>query len=244
MTRSVLIVEDDDLHRSFLRESVEDSGLGEIEIVEADCGEAAIALVDRRRFEHVVVDLQMPGKTGVDVARAVWSKDPTTAILVWSNYADEAYVRGIRRVAPPDASYGYLLKSASGLALRRALQGVFLDGQTIIDRSVVLSRPEVAARRELTGSEYEVLVDVALGLTDTAIAEHRNMSVRSVQGRLQSIYAKLRVGDGPALPGGGLAINRRARAVALALSARKINSKILDMAERELRARGMGRYLD
>ncbi|MEO8243123.1 MAG: DNA-binding response regulator, partial [bacterium] len=55
----------------------------------------------------------MPRKTGVQVAKALWAQQPNLPIIFWSNYADEAYVRGIARIVPPQATYGYILKTAS-----------------------------------------------------------------------------------------------------------------------------------
>lgn len=244
MTLSILIVEDDDLHRKFLHDTIAEGDLGEPQITEAKNGEQAIELLKSQDFTSVVLDLQMPEKTGVDVARAVWAKDARTPVLFWSNYADEAYVRGIYRVAPDEANYGYLLKSSSSQRLKRTLSGVFLDGQTIVDRAVRNASPNGTNTPNLTPAEYEVLVDIALGLTDSAIAEIRAMSVRAVQGRLTNVYEKLGIAEVPTTRDGTSALNRRARAVALALTTRKINNKVLRMAEQELAARGMGHLLE
>lgn len=243
MTISVLIVEDDDLHRRFLHETLASSDIGAVDITEACDGEEAISILKDRDFGSVVVDLQMPGKTGVDVARAVWAKNHATPILFWSNYADEAYVRGIFRVAPENSNYGYLLKSTSSQRLKRTLSGVFLDGQTIIDRAVSFAHTNKGKNPELNASEYEVLVDIAIGLTDSAIAEYRGMSIRAVQGRLKGVYEKLGIAEVASTRDSASALNRRSRAVAIALTSRKINSKILDMAEKELKVRGLGHFL-
>lgn len=244
MTFNMLIVEDDDLHRRFLHEALMESDLGEIIITEACDGEEAINLLQTHDYSGVVVDLQMPGKTGVDVARTVWGKDHATPILFWSNYADEAYVRGIFRVAPESANYGYLLKSTSSQRLKRTISGVFLDGQTIVDRAVSFTRSNSSKSPELNASEYEVLVDIAIGLTDGAIAELRGISVRAVQGRLKTVYEKLGISEVAATREATSAVNRRTRAIAIALMSRKINSKVLDMAEKDLRARGLGYFMD
>ena len=244
MSVSILIVEDDELHRRFLHDTLKESDLGEIDIVEACDGEEAIGLLQKHDFSNVVLDLQMPGKTGVDVARAAWAKNQSTPILFWSNYADEAYVRGICRVAPDKANYGYLLKSTSSSLLKHTISGVFLEGQTIIDRAVNFTRTNSVDNPDLSATEYEALVDIAIGLTDSAIAEYRSISVRAVQGRLKCVYEKLGVAEVASTKDGTSAMNRRARAVAIALTKRKINSKILDMAEKELQSRGLGHFLD
>lgn len=244
MTRTILIVEDDDLHRRFLHDTLLESDLGDIEITEAHNGEDAISLLKTNTFDSIVLDLQMPGKSGIDVARAVWAKNFSTPVLFWSNYADEAYVRGIYRVAPDEANYGYLLKSTSSQRLKRTISGVFLDGQTIVDRAVNFTQHYTANGPDLSIAEYETLVDIAIGLTDSAIADYRGMSVRAVQARIKGVYEKLGLAEVSMLGDGKSSINRRTRAITLALVSRKINSKTLDMAEKDLRARGMSHYLD
>lgn len=229
-----LIAEDDVLHRGFLREVM---ALGEIDceqVIEAENGEDAIRLAHEHELKGVILDLQMPKKTGVQAAKAIWAENPAMPIIFWSNYADEAYVRGVARIVPAGATYGYLLKTASKDRLRRAIQCVFVEGQNIIDREVRgLQKRGQKGSDELTEVEYEILLDIAIGLTDQAIAARRNMSMRSVQGRLQQLYAKLGLASLPLMPDGRAVFNSRSRAVAMALSSRIINSKTIEIAESE-----------
>jgi DNA-binding NarL/FixJ family response regulator len=87
-----------------------------------------------------------------------------------------------------------------------------------------------------TEAEYEILIDIALGLTDRAIAQRRNLSVRSVQNRLQQLYVKLGVYQ----PLGGQdddgRFNLRARAVAVAFLRKLLNHSALERAEADLSA--------
>ena len=229
-----LIAEDDALHRGFLREVMGNCEIGCTELVEAKNGEEAIRLTRERSPHGVILDLQMPEKTGVQVAKAIWELSPAMPILFWSNYADEAYVRGIARIVPPRATYGYLLKTASKDRLSRALQCVFVEGQNIIDREVRGVQDQGNRRSQaLTEAEFEVLLDISIGLTDQAIAERRNISMRSVQGRLQQLYAKLGLIDMPVNEDQRALYNTRTRSVALALISHLINSKTIEAAEAE-----------
>jgi DNA-binding NarL/FixJ family response regulator len=231
-----LIVEDDALHRNFLREVISLSDLACTELIEADDGEEAIRLVQLHTPKGVIMDLQMPKKTGVQAAKAIWAENPTMPIVFWSNYADEAYVRGITKIVPPGATYGYLLKTSSKERLRRSIQCVFLEGQNIIDREIRGVQQRGIGRSEgLSEAEYEVLVDIAIGLTDQAIANRRRISLRSVQGRLQQLYAKLGLIEMPTLEGQVAEYNSRTRAIAVALTARLINGKSIETAEAEYR---------
>jgi DNA-binding NarL/FixJ family response regulator len=229
-----LIAEDDPLHRGFLREVLGQCAIGTYRLVEVDNGEEAIRQIGDEDLRGVILDLQMPRQTGVQVARWIWARCPATPILFWSNYADEAYVRGISRIVPANTAYGYLLKSASRDRLSRAITCVFVDGQNIIDREVRSVQERRNTRTtSLTETEYEVLLDIAIGLTDHAIAERRHISLRSVQGRLQQLYLKLGLDERPQ-PGAAPAVyNSRGRAVALALIRRLINGRTIEIAEAE-----------
>lgn len=231
-----LIVEDDSLHRNFLREVIIASDLECTQLIEAADGEEAIRLVHEYAPKGVIMDLQMPKKTGVQAAKAIWAENPSMPIVFWSNYDDEAYVRGITKIVPPCATYGYILKTSSKERLRRSIQCVFLEGQNVIDQEIRGVQQRSLGRSEgLTESEYEVLLDITLGLTDQAIADRRKISLRSVQGRLQQLYGKLGLIEMPALSGGAAEFNSRTRAIAVALMSRLINEKSIETAELDYR---------
>ena len=233
---TILIVEDDALHRNFLREVIILSDLDCTQLIEAADGEEAIRLVNEYAPKGVIMDLQMPKKTGVQAAKTIWATNPGMPIVFWSNYDDEAYVRGITKIVPPGATYGYILKTSSKERLRRSIQCVFLEGQNVIDREIRGVQQRSQGRAEgLTESEYEVLLDITIGLTDQAIAERRKISLRSVQGRLQQLYSKLGLIEMPTLDGGAAEFNSRTRAIAVALMSRLINEKSIESAELDYR---------
>ncbi|ALV29136.1 response regulator [Pannonibacter sp. Q-1] len=233
----LLIVEDDALHRAYLHEAVL-SALPECgQVIEAGDGQSGEQLAREHKVERIVMDLQMSPRNGIEAARAIWQERPGTSILFWSNYADEANVRGIARIVPKGAVYGYVLKSASEERLRLALRSIFIEAQIVIDREVWgLQQRGSSAAQGLSESEYEVLVDIALGLTDRMIARRRRLSLRSVQNRLQSIYEKLDVyQSAPDGAGGGeAAFNLRARAVTMAFLRKLLNHTALERAEADL----------
>lgn len=229
----VLIVEDDPLHRAYLHDSV-CSALPECDgVLEARDGDEGQVLAREQPQAHIVMDLQMQPSTGIDAARTIWRERPQTRILFWSNYGDEAYVRGVSRIVPPGAAYGYVLKSASDERLRLALRSIFVENQCVIDGVVRGTQQKSLAPSDgITETEYEILVDIALGLTDKAIAERRGISLRSVQNRLQAIYDKLGVHASDDEAG---QFNLRGRAVANAMLRKLLNSGALERAETDLR---------
>jgi DNA-binding NarL/FixJ family response regulator len=235
-----LIVEDDALHRTFLREVIATSQIGCTNLIEAEDGDAAIRLARSNDVKGVIMDLQMPNKTGVQAARTMWAESPALPILFWSNYADEAYVRGITKIVPSSATYGYLLKTSSKERLRRSMQCVFLEGQNIVDREIRGVQQRRSGLDELSDAEYEVLLDIAIGLTDQAIANRRSISIRSVQGRLQQLYAKLGLIEGPTLDGHSAIYNSRTRSIAVAFSRRLISARSVELADQDYQRWGNG----
>ena len=227
----VLIVEDDPLHRSYLHEQV-NAALPECRIIYEACdGAQGETLARSHGSAHVVMDLQMSPRTGIEAARTIWRERPETRILFWSNYSDEAYVRGVSRIVPNGAAYGYVLKSASDERLKLALRSIFVESQCVIDRQLRGMQPRGAMQAEgFTDAEYEILVDISLGLTDQMIARRRSLSLRSVQNRLQQIYAKLAAYPRPDDAG----FNLRTRAVTLAVLRKLVNYAALERAEVDL----------
>jgi len=160
-------------------------------VVTADANEAMKEL-ESRKTSYLVTDIQMPGCNGIELARRVWSKNENARILFWSQYDDEAYVRALVKLIPPVTVYGYVLKNNSPEILLRAANSVFDECQCWIDPIVRRVQARSSNRQSaLSDAEYEVLVDIALGLTDNSIAERRYLSRRGVQNRLQSLYTKL-----------------------------------------------------
>lgn len=236
---TILIAEDDPVYRSFIRQAIAESDLCGLNVEEATDGGAAVRLAKQLRAKFVVLDLQMPVLSGVEAARQIWSFEPRTSILFWSNFADESYVRGLARIVPTEASYGYLLKSSFSSRLRGALEGVFLDGQCIIDREIrgIQARAE-KWNETLSNAEYDMLVDISLGLTDLAIAGRHGLSTRGVQSRLQKLYTKLGVNI-PETGGGDAIFNPRSRAVCVAVLRGIINAELIGRL-RQQEAAGAG----
>jgi len=201
----------------------------------ANADEALLACANIQE-PWLVTDIQMPGFNGIELARRIWSTHNSARILFWSQHNDEAYVSALSKLIPPETVYGYILKNNSSEILLRAANAVFIDCQCWIDPLV---RPVQARVKHhcdaLSDAEYEVLIDIALGLTDNTIAERRLLSRRGVQNRLQSLYTKL--GANIETSSGhneSELLNIRARAVSLALQRGLINSFELKEAEQAL----------
>jgi len=235
----VLIVEDDQFHGSYLQDALSEALPEVTEIISASDGLEGEEAARQPGVDAIVMDLQMADRNGIEAARTIWSERPDSRIMFWSNYADEAYLRGIAKVVPPDTAYGYVLKTASRERLKLSLRAVLIEGQIMVDREIhrQQNRGDIQ-RARLDDSEYAVLMDLALGLQDRLIAERRGMSLRTVQNRLLSLYEKLGVDSDL---DAGLTLNKRVRALNRALVTRAINVETLETAQRDLNEWLVGR---
>lgn len=235
----VLLVEDDQFHASYMEDVLVETLPEVTQIFHAVNGLEAEREARAMAIDAVVMDLRMSQRNGIEAAQTLWQERADTRILFWSNYADEAYLRGISAIVPEDSAYGYLLKTAPRDRLKLALRAVLVEGQIMVDREIHrLQRRTASPRNTLDDSEFAVLVDLGLGLQDRMIAERRGMSLRTVQNRLLSLYDKLGVED---VSDSETPINKRVRALNRALVTRTLNVETLETAERDFEQWQAGR---
>jgi DNA-binding NarL/FixJ family response regulator len=231
----VLLVEDDPMHANYLRELVEAAIPEVTHILVATDGRDGEAKARDGKVQAVVMDLRMKERNGIEAARTIWAERPDSRILFWSNYSDEAYLRGIARIVPAEAAYGYMLKTASVERMHLALRSVLVEAQIVVDREIhQIQQQHNKLGTALSEIEHAVLMDVALGLPDKLIAQRRKLSLRTVQNRLLALYDKLDVAK---LEDDGVDIqlNKRVRAVTSAIRNKSINAEMLEIAEKELK---------
>ncbi len=189
-TITVGIVEDHALVRAGLRELVESERRLRV-VGEADDTDSAIDMLTTLRPHVALVDLELPGAGGIAVLRAAAERVPDTRCLVVSAYSDYAYIS-----AALDASAaGYLLKTANRTELAEAIVTVS-KGTTVLDREVAQRlqrrwRDEREPAISLTPREIEVLSLVARGAANKEIAAQLGLGIRTVEGYVSNILAKL-----------------------------------------------------
>lgn len=172
---------------------------------QAGSGEEGLALIEQLRPDVALVDVSLPTMSGLELARAVSQSCPEVRVLILSAYDDYAYVAEALDIGVD----GYLLKTATAKELVDAVRAV-ADGVLVLDRGVsnrLVRRRASAAPpvNGLTPRESEVLPLLAQGLSNKQIAAELSLGVRTVEGYVASLLAKLGVAS-------------RAEAVAYALS--------------------------
>jgi DNA-binding NarL/FixJ family response regulator len=162
---------------------------------EAGDGLEAIEMAERLHPHVLVVDIKMPGVTGLEVVRQVRRRSPPTRAVVLSMYEDEAYVLEALRCG----AGAYVLKGSSALELAHAVREVmagrrYLSPQVAgIDFNELAEPPAEEAYESLTAREREVLHLSASGLTSAQIAERLSISPRTVETHRANLMRKLSV---------------------------------------------------
>lgn len=192
MTTRVAIADDHAIVREGLRRIL--AGDTSIEVIgEAKDGHEVMALVRAGGLDVLLLDLSMPGRSGVDLIRQVKSERPEVRILVLSMHDEQQYaVRSIRAGAS-----GYLTKDTAAQQLVSAI-GRIAGGSLFITPAVAealamgLQAPtEELPHKRLTDREYEILLLLAGGASITAIAERLHLSVKTVSTHKTHILEKM-----------------------------------------------------
>jgi DNA-binding NarL/FixJ family response regulator len=235
---SILIAEDNEAQRRYLRDLLSERFPGHMPLIEANDGESAVRLALDQRPELSIMDIQMPKLSGVKVSRAVWREFPEARIIFWTQFPHEVYINEIRKTVrsmEPQPTYGFIHKNNPEERFVRFIAAVLEDGADMIDPAF----KDSFQRPLLTEFESEALRYLALGLSNWAVARKCSLSLRGVESRLATLYEKLF----PVHAGGTdeeaydkLAYNMRTRAFFEALKRGLINSDELEQGEQELAA--------
>jgi DNA-binding NarL/FixJ family response regulator len=194
----VLIVDDHDLFRTGLRNLLEEQG---IQVVgEAAAGGEAIRGVRELAPDVVVMDLNMPGMTGVEATRQITAIAPLTRVLVLTISDQDSDVLD----AILAGACGYLLKDSSIQDLMAGIRAASV-GESLISPAIaskVLQRvrstssvPAIAEtiRSELSDREIQVLKLIANGKDNAHIAAELHISPKTVKNHISNILMKLQI---------------------------------------------------
>lgn len=192
----VLVADDHAVVREGIRHVLEATPEFKV-VAEASSGDEALALAKTHRPDVVVLDVSMPGATGLQVTGGIRRLLPDAKVLILSMHDHAEYVLESVRAG----AHGYLLKDSAATELRRAIEAV-CRGESFYSPAVA-RRLSAAVRGELereqrqtaldhlTAREREVLTGVARGHTNKEIAAGLGISHRTVETHRESLMKKL-----------------------------------------------------
>jgi DNA-binding NarL/FixJ family response regulator len=189
----VLVADDHTVVREGIRH-VLDGEPGFTIVAEAATAAEAVRLAEAEKPDVVLLDITMPGESGLQAAVRMRKLVPGTRILILSMHDNPEYVLESVRAG----AHGYLLKDSAATELRQAIRAVH-QGEEYFSAPIA-HRLRAAVRGQagelpgpldvLTGREREVLVGIALGRTNKEIASELGISHRTVETHRESLMRK------------------------------------------------------
>jgi len=183
----VLLADDHKIVRDGLRGIL--ARTEDIEVAsEAADGDQALALVRAGSYDVVVLDMSMPGLSGIDLIKRLAIERPKLRMLVLSMHAEQQYAaRALKAGAA-----GYLNKDSAADLLVDAIRKIAAGGVHIGDAAAAsLVNAGSAGQRALSDREFEVLRLLVDGKSPTNVAEQLHLSVKTVSTHKTRILEKL-----------------------------------------------------
>lgn len=190
---TVVVVDDHPLARAGVRRMLETAG--DIEVVaEADTASAALTVIATRSVHVMILDISMPGGSGMNLLRTLRRTRPEIAVLMLSTHAEETYA--IRALM--SGAVGYLTKDTSianlTAAVRKAASGARHFSAMLNERLVKqLQGGGINGHEKLSGRELDVMLRLAIGESLTSIGLAMFLSPKTISTYRSRIFEKLRI---------------------------------------------------
>jgi DNA-binding NarL/FixJ family response regulator len=189
MTR-ILIAEDHEIVRDGLKRIL--AATADLQVAgEAASGDGALALVKANDYDVAMLDMSMPGLSGIALIKRLKLEKPKLRILVLSMHGEHQYAaRALRAGAS-----GYLTKDSAAEQLVGALRKIAAGGVHISEAAAAALVSSNSFHESLSDREYEVMRLLAEGLGPTDIADRLHLSVKTVSTHKTRILQKLELGS-------------------------------------------------
>ena len=189
----VLLVDDHAVVRAGYQMLLDQSDRIEI-IAEAASGEQASKLFTDLNPDVVVMDLSLPGISGIEAIRRIVRKDANARVLVFSMHEDTVFVDQALRAG----ARGYLTKSSAPNTLVKAIEeiargGVYIDDRVVQHLAFQKTRDEIGPFSSLSTREFEIFCLLAEGLNTSEIATRLSIGYKTVANYSSQIKNKLQV---------------------------------------------------
>jgi DNA-binding NarL/FixJ family response regulator len=180
-----LIVDDHALIRAGLKQLCGEIGA---DVVEAENGEKALGVQKAEKPKLTILDLNMPGLSGLELLRQMLEVDPLARILVFSTLDEPVFAARALEIG----AKGYVSKNAAPDELRKAIARVANNSNYVeIEIAQQLAILPVAQREKLSERHLEILRQLGLGYSFTEIAQRQGVSYKTIANAASAIKSKL-----------------------------------------------------
>ncbi|MGE5301199.1 MAG: response regulator [Acidobacteriota bacterium] len=190
----ILIADDHRIVREGLKQILAETP-DMIVVDEASNGQEVLGKVWENDYDVVLLDISMPGRSGLDILKQLKNERPKLAVLVLSMYSEEQYaMRALRAGAS-----GYMTKESAPdeliEAIRKVSTGRKYISPTVAEKLAVSleANDERPAHENLSDREYQVMCMIASGKTIKTIADELSLSVKTVSTYRTRILEKMRM---------------------------------------------------
>ncbi len=162
---------------------------------EASDSQTALSKISEQHFDIVILDLSLPGRSGLDTLKQLKCLKPDLPVLVLSIYPESQY--GIRVLKAGAA--GYLTKDSSPETLIQSIRKITSGGKVVTDTlaeklvAQLNHPPEQPLHETLSDREYQVLLAIANGKTAKAISADLNLSVKTISTYRTRLLQKMKL---------------------------------------------------
>ncbi|OYW38210.1 MAG: DNA-binding response regulator [Hydrogenophilales bacterium 12-61-10] len=190
----VAIVDDHQIVRTGFRELLSEDASIQISF-EAGNGDDALAQLRTLPCDVLLLDISLPGKSGVDVLRSVRQRYPDLKVLILTGFPEESYALAMMR----NGANGYLCKDCEADELLRAIRIVSQGRRYVSERTAELLADEMSGERSvvlhegLSDRELQVFLRLARGESVSDIARELNLSVKTISTYRSRLTEKLNV---------------------------------------------------
>jgi len=178
---NILIADDHAVVRAGLRQFLEDSGRV-AEVAEAATGQQTLDLLRTKRFDLLILDINMPDRGGLDILRNVRTSFPDTRVLIVSGFPERQYAVNVLRAG----ASGYLSKESAPEELIKAVQLV-LSGHRYVSNQLAEQlvtdldgNPDAPMHASLSEREFQIFTKLAMGRSVSEIARELHLSVKTI----------------------------------------------------------------
>ena len=189
---TILIADDHTIVRKGLKQILSE-GISAVEFAESSNAPETLTLVSSKKFDIVILDLSMPGRSGLDLLKDIRVQSPKLPILVLSMHPEDQYALRVIKAG----AMGYMTKDSAPEELVSAVTKILNGGRYVSANlseqlvSLLQKHQKGAGHESLSDREFQVLELIASGKTVSEVADKLSLSVKTVSTYRTRILEKL-----------------------------------------------------